>query len=182
MKQSFSKFNLVSLAIVIITGIWILFTYSFNKENKEVVSSAPQKGFLAPDFILYDLEGNEYHLSDLKGNLVIVNIWASWCKPCQYEMPAIQKIYDQYKDSGLVILAVNNTYQDSFSNVVDFVNNNQLTFPILLDLDGEVSKLYKVQALPSTYFIDRSGKINEIIIGGPMSETLIESKILEMGN
>jgi peroxiredoxin len=171
-----------SAILILLSGIWILFTYTSNLKNNNDYYSAPQTGFLAPDFKLFDIDGKEYQLSNFKDHLVIVNIWASWCKPCQYEMPAMQNIYEQYKDSGLILLAVNNTYQDSYSNVVSFVKSNQLTFPILLDQDGEVSSLYKVQALPSTYFIDRKGTISEIIIGGPMSEALIESKIKEMDN
>ncbi len=95
-------------------------------------------------------------------------------------MPALQKIHEKYSDQGLILLAVNNTYQDNFSDVVDFVSANNLTFPILMDLEGNVSQQYQVQALPSTFFIDSNGKISEIIIGGPMSEALIEAKIMEL--
>jgi peroxiredoxin len=95
-------------------------------------------------------------------------------------MPAMQKIYDKYSQEGLILLAVNNTYQDNLSDVISFVDENNLTFPILLDTNGEVSNLYQVQALPSTFFINQDGIIEDIIIGGPMSEALIESKILEM--
>lgn len=165
---------------MVVASLWIVFTYLTNKEFSGEIYSAPQKGFFAPDFILNDLEDNPYELSSLQGNMIIVNVWASWCKPCQYEMPALQKIHEKYQDQGLILLAVNNTYQDNFSNVVDFVDEYNLTFPILLDLDGKVSKQYKVQALPSTFFIDKNGKISEIIIGGPMSEALIESKIKEL--
>lgn len=174
------KNNFFSISLIIIASIWIGFTYLTNKDFSNEIYSAPQKGFIAPDFTLKDLVGNTYKLSSFQGNIVIVNIWASWCKPCQYEMPALQKIHEKYKDQGLILLAVNNTYQDNYSNVVDFVSKNNLTFPILLDMGGNVSQQYKVQALPSTFFIDKSGKISEIIIGGPMSEALIESKIKEL--
>jgi peroxiredoxin len=180
MKNPFNRNRLLSIAVILISTLWVLFTTLSNNEVSGENYSAPQKGFSAPDFILQDLEGNQYQLSSFIGEKVIVNIWASWCKPCQYEMPALQKIHEKYSDQGLVLLAVNNTYQDNYSNVVDFVSANNLTFPILMDLDGNVSKLYQVQALPSTFFIDRNGKISEIIIGGPMSEALIEAKIMEL--
>jgi peroxiredoxin len=180
MKNPFNRNRLLSIAVILISTLWVLFTTLSNNEVSGENYSAPQKGFSAPDFILQDLEGNQYQLSSFMGEKVIVNIWASWCKPCQYEMPALQKIHEKYSDQGLVLLAVNNTYQDNYSNVVDFVSANNLTFPILMDLDGNVSQLYKVQALPSTFFIDRNGKISEIIIGGPMSEALIEAKIMEL--
>ena len=95
-------------------------------------------------------------------------------------MPAMQAVYEKYKGEDVVLLAVNNTFQDSLPDVENFVRSNQLTFPILLDISGEVSNLYQVQALPSTFFIDPSGKISEIVVGGPMSETLIETKIGEL--
>jgi peroxiredoxin len=158
----------------------VFFTISINQKNTGEIYSAPQTGFIAPDFVLKDLEGNEYQISNLKGNMIIINVWASWCKPCQYEMPAMQEIFDKYKDKGLILLAVNNTYQDNLSDVIDFVSENRLTFPILLDTEGFVSNKYQVEALPSTFFIDKTGKISEIVIGGPMSETLIESKIKEL--
>ncbi len=180
MKNPFNRNRLLSIAVILISTLWVLFTTLSNNEVSGENYSAPQKGFSAPDFILQDLEGNQYQLSSFMGEKVIVNIWASWCKPCQYEMPALQKIHEKYSDQGLVLLAVNNTYQDNYSNVVDFVSANNLTFPILMDLDGNVSQLYQVQALPSTFFIDRNGKISEIIIGGPMSEALIEAKIMEL--
>jgi peroxiredoxin len=171
---------LFSIVVVIFSTAWVFYTSLKNQEQTANMFSAPQKGFLAPDFSLSNLEDEAIQLSNFKGNIVMVNVWASWCKPCQYEMPAMQKIHEKYSENGLVILAVNNTYQDNFSDVINFVTKNNLTFPILLDRTGEVSKLYQVQALPSTYFIDQKGIINDIIIGGPMSEALIESKILEM--
>lgn len=180
MKSIFYKNNLFSLVLIFVTSIWVYFTITTNQENSDQVYSAPQKGFIAPDFILDDIMGNQYQLSNLKGNMIIVNVWASWCKPCQYEMPALQEIYEKYKDRGLIILAVNNTQQDNYSDVLDFVSENNLTFPILLDLEGFVATQYQVQALPSTFFIDKTGKISEVVIGGPMSETLIESKIKEL--
>lgn len=157
--------------------MWIVFTWYQNRSLSSDLIPAPQKGFLAPNFRLQDINQVDHELTNYRGKIVIVNIWASWCKPCQYEMPALENIHNQYRDE-IVLLAVNNLYQDSSTEVMAFVNANKLTFPILLDQTGEVSKQYQVQALPSTYFIDRSGKISEIIIGGPMSETLIKS-ILE---
>ncbi|HSM25857.1 MAG TPA: TlpA disulfide reductase family protein [Anaerolineaceae bacterium] len=176
-----SKRNLLIILIaLIVSTFWVIYTSTENKTSSNEVFSAPQKGFLAPDFELVDLNDNQHKLSDHRGKIVIVNVWASWCKPCQYEMPAMQNIYDKYSQDDLVLLAVNNTYQDNFNDMLTFVQSNSLTFPILLDREGVVSNLYQVQALPSTYFIDQKGIISDIVIGGPMSETLIESKILSM--
>jgi cytochrome c biogenesis protein CcmG/thiol:disulfide interchange protein DsbE len=138
---------------------------------------APQEGFSAPDFTLKTPTGESYTLSDLKGQAVLVNLWATWCPPCRAEMPAMQKMYEEYKSQGLVVLAINMTYQDTFSAVLPFVNQHGLTFPILLDETGEVGGAYQLRSLPSSYFINRAGIISEVVIGGPMSEALLRTRI-----
>jgi peroxiredoxin len=95
-------------------------------------------------------------------------------------MPAIEKLYKEYKEKGLVVLAVNSTYQDESTAVAPFVAQYSLSFPILLDEKGDVSRSYQVNALPSSFFIDRRGVIREIVIGGPMSEALLRIRIEEI--
>jgi cytochrome c biogenesis protein CcmG/thiol:disulfide interchange protein DsbE len=138
---------------------------------------APQTGFAAPDFTLSTPTGETYTLSELKGNAVLVNLWATWCPPCRAEMPAIQKIYDEYRQDGLIVLAINMTAQDNALNITPFVSQFGLNFPILLDETGEVGAAYQLRSLPSSYFIDRAGIISEIVIGGPMSEALLRTRI-----
>jgi len=92
-------------------------------------------------------------------------------------MPAIQKLYDEYKDQGFVVLGVNMTYQDNPSAVVPFVQENKLTFPILIEGTGDVAKKYELRSLPSSFFINRDGIIQEVVIGGPMSEALLRTRI-----
>ena len=139
---------------------------------------SPRQGFLAPDFTLDTLDGNKVTLSELRGKVVVVNFWATWCPPCRAETPALEKSYEQYKDSGVVILGVNLTNQDVVSEVESFVHEFQLTYPILLDRDGSVSSsLYQIKGLPSTFFVNREGIIRTMLVGGPMSEAFIRSKI-----
>ncbi len=138
---------------------------------------APRQGFLAPDFTLQTPEGETISLSDFRGQAVLVNLWATWCPPCRAEMPAIQKLYDEYKDQGLVVLGVNMTYQDNAQAVVPFAQENGLTFPILIETTGEVAGKYELRSLPSSFFIDRQGIIQEVVIGGPMSEALLRTRI-----
>lgn len=141
-------------------------------------SPSPREGFLAPDFALDTLDGSKIKLSDLRGKVVVVNFWATWCLPCREETPALEKAYEQYKDSGMVILGVNITDQDSVSDVESFVQEFKLTYPILLDRDGTVSNtLYQIKGLPTTFFVNREGIIRTAVVGGPMSETFIRSKI-----
>ena len=124
------------------------------------------------------LDGGQVTLSDLRGKIVVVNIWATWCLPCQQETPALEKAYEQYKDSGVVILGVDLTNQDALSDVKSFVQEFKLTYPILLDRDGSVgSYLYQIKGLPTTFSINRTGIIRTVVVGGPMSETFIRTKI-----
>ena len=140
-------------------------------------TSAPREGFLAPDFRLTLLGGGEVALSELRGQVVIVNLWASWCPPCRAEMPALQETYEAYHDRGLEILAVNTTYQDSQAAAARFVEEYGLTFPVPLDQTGEVSRSYLLRALPTSFFIDRDGVIQTVVIGGPMSRTTIRTTV-----
>ncbi|MSP12051.1 MAG: TlpA family protein disulfide reductase [Chloroflexi bacterium] len=145
--------------------------------------ATPREGFAAPDFTL-DLLSDDRSatlqpitLSRLRGQVVIVNLWASWCAPCRAEMPALEKIYRSNKSRGLEILAVNATNQDKEQTAAAFARSMGITFPVLLDRTGEVGNRYLLRALPSTFFIDRRGVIREVVFGGPMSETLIQSKL-----
>lgn len=140
----------------------------------------PRQGFLAPDFGLPNSQGEIVRLSSLRGQPVIINLWASWCTPCRAEMPAIQKVYEQYKDQGLVVLGVNATNQDNPQNAVQFVEDMGLTFPILFDMDGEVSQQYLLSALPTTFFVDGSGTIQEVVVGGPMAEALLKIRVEQL--
>jgi peroxiredoxin len=138
---------------------------------------APQKGFLAPDFILKTPAGESVKLSDLRGQAVLVNLWATWCPPCRAEMQTIEKIYAEYKDQGFMVLGVNMTYQDDPAAVMPFVAEQGLSFPILLDETGEMANDYQLRSLPSSFFVDRNGIINEVVIGGPMAEALLRTRV-----
>jgi cytochrome c biogenesis protein CcmG/thiol:disulfide interchange protein DsbE len=141
---------------------------------------SPQEGFLAPEFTLERLGGEEIGLSDLAGQSVIVNLWASWCPPCRAEMPALEAVYQTYADDGLEILAVNMSTQDSLPQAAAFVQDLGLSFPILLDRQGEVARLYQSRALPSTFFIDSQGVIYRVVIGGPISEVVLQTTVEEL--
>jgi len=92
-------------------------------------------------------------------------------------MPVLEKMYEEYKGQGFIVLAVNMTYQDDPLKVEPFVKEYNLTFPILLEVTGDVASAYQLQSLPSSFFIDRNGVIREVVIGGPMSEALLRTRI-----
>ena len=95
-------------------------------------------------------------------------------------MESIDKVYNEYKEQGLVVLAVNMTYQDTESDIEPFVKEQALTFPILLDKTGEMANAYQLHSLPSSYFIGRDGIIHEVVIGGPMAEALLRTRVEEI--
>jgi len=165
-------------SILILAGlIWINFSTDHNSESTNGQIPAPRQNFLAPDFSLQTIEGETIQLSGLRGNVVLVNLWATWCPPCRAEMPAIQKMYEEYKDDGFMVIAVNMTNQDEINSIQPFLQEYELTFPVPLDTSGEVAKYYNLRSLPSSYFIDRQGIIREVVIGGPMAEALLRTRI-----
>ena len=137
----------------------------------------PEIGYPAPDFTLPTLDGGEVTLSELRGSVVVVNFWTSWCPPCREEMPALEAVYNAHRADGLVVLGLNSTVQDNETRAGDFIRGLGLTFPIVLDRDGQATEDYLLQSLPTTYFIDRQGIIRDIAIGGPMRLEAIEEKL-----
>jgi len=123
----------------------------------------PQRGMIAPDFHLTTLKGEEVSLSDYKGEVVAVNLWATWCPPCRAELPGMNAVYDAYKEDGLVMLAVNGREEESL--VSSFIESEGFTFPVLLDPQGQVMSIYSVYSFPTTYIIDRDGVIQHVQTG-----------------
>ncbi len=111
----------------------------------------------APDFTLKSNQGKNIRLSELKGEIVLVNFWASWCGPCRKELPAFEKLYQKYKPLGVTILAVN--VDDDPAKADELLAEVNISFPVLYDTDQKISELYKVSAMPSTYFINRDGEL-----------------------
>jgi len=111
------------------------------------------------DFELNLLDGSSVRLSDLKGKVVFLNFWATWCPPCRAEMPSMEALYQRFKDQGLEMIAVN--MRENRDRVAGFMTEYKLTFPAALSLDGRIGNAYGVQYLPTTLIIDRN---NEIIL------------------
>lgn len=169
------RFILVSCLLLTLGLLWILANPA--QSTSSGLLQAPQNGFRAPDIALNNQDGSQFNLSDYHGQAVIVNFWATWCPPCRAEMPAMQQVYQEYQLQGLEILAVNSTSSDSLAAVTQFTTELGLTFPILLDEFGNTSQTYRVNALPTTFFINRDGIIEEIVYGGPMSEALLRTRV-----
>ncbi|MGG3560752.1 redoxin domain-containing protein [Neobacillus rhizosphaerae] len=132
-------------------------TTSQETANKEGLSI----GAKAPDFELKTLTGDTVKLSNLKGKKVMLNFWATWCPPCKAEMPEMEQFSKQTGDD-VVILAVN---IDPQLDVQGFVNENKITFPVLLDAEDQVNEAYQVLSIPTTYFINSKGVIKNKFTG-----------------
>lgn len=114
-------------------------------------------GTPAPDFTLGSLEGSNLRLSEYQGRVVMINFWATWCGPCRQEMPLLDELYTQYQPLGFTILGVN--VEEDPSKAKQLLKESPVNFPILYDDKSEVSKLYKVVAMPSTVLVDRDGNV-----------------------
>lgn len=146
-------------------------------EETEVINEGVFQGDKAFDFTLTDREGNEVSLSDYEGKVVFMNFWASWCPPCKEEMPFIQSTYEKYKESNdVVILTVNITKSEDngVEDVNKFMKDNNYSFPVLLDVEGEVSVKYRVANIPTTYIINKEGIISNYIIGPLSQDRMLE--------
>lgn len=117
----------------------------------------PKRKTAAPAFALKDQSGKQIGLKELRGRVVFLNFWATWCPPCIQEMPAMEKLHQELQKDGLVILAVN--FQEGPERVRDFFTEHNLTFTALLDRDGKVAELYQALALPVSVIINKRGEI-----------------------
>jgi len=131
------------------------------------------KAEFAPGFILSDLTGAGVNLSDFKGRIVILNFWATWCPPCREEMPHMQSFYEKNKENDIEILAVNLTNMDDGQQAIEkFVQDYGLTFPVLLDDNGDVGERYEIMTIPTSYILDTEGRIFQKVVG-PMNEEMM---------
>ena len=138
-------------------------------------SRVPAVGTLVEDFHLTDLEGKSQSLSQYRGKIVLVNFWATWCKPCTTEMPAMQTMYDKLHDKGFVVLAINELEDDA--KVREHIKQYGHTFPVLMDRDNKVANQFGVFGLPVSVFIDQEGRAQEYIKGGLLTEQKIDETI-----
>ena len=177
MIKNYFKKEIIFYVIILSLGAgWLFLTPLISPKTAYEEQVFPFEGFLAPDIQLNTPDGQKVQLSDLRGKPVIINFWASWCPPCRVEMPALEKTYDHYKKDGLIVLGINSSYQDDLSIALPFIQKNGLTFPILLDSNGIASLKFRVNALPTSFFIDAKGFIRKIVVGA-MPEALLRSEM-----
>jgi peroxiredoxin len=145
-----------------------------------MAKAPPLVGGPAPHFELENVAGQTIKLSDLKGEFVVLNFWATWCVPCSKEMPEFQKAHRLLGKNNVNIIGVN--LGEPKKRVEKFTQDFHLSFPVLLDAFGNTSQKYKVRSLPVTYLISPDGIIREEIFGGGLTQEMIESKINQIKN
>lgn len=148
------------LAAIAATVAW---QWTDRAPRGDSAASAPVKGQAAPAFTLASIDGTAtYKVGGKRDKPLLLNFWASWCGPCEEEAPALQALYEKYKDR-LDLYAVNATKYDTVRGAQDFVRDLELTFPVLMDESGKVTDAYKVFAFPASFLVDRNGVIRERI-------------------
>ena len=125
--------------------------------------AVPAANAVAPDFTLRGADGHNVRLDELRGQVVLVNFWATWCGPCREEMPRLESLYEKYRKSGFVLLGVN--VDDDPNAALSTAAKLKVSFPVLLDTDKKVSKLYDLNTMPSTVVIDCDGKMRFLYRG-----------------
>jgi peroxiredoxin len=164
--------------IILIVGVAVIgfALISFSREplngDGELLTVAAAPGHLAPDFTLVTTEGETVSLSDYRGQVVVLNFWATWCGPCRFEMPDLQRMSEELAGEA-VVLGVNQG-QDS-AEITRFADTIGITYPLLLDENQITNNLYRVVALPTTYFIDADGVIQEQL-AGTATQAVLQSK------
>jgi peroxiredoxin len=157
---------LISATLAVLTGV-----------AAPAASIAP--GAPAPAFQLHSAASTDVSLNDLKGQVVLINFWASWCGPCRQEMPVLEQLYRKYKAAGFTLIGVN--VEPKSGDAEGFLKSTPVSFPILFDPDSKVSRLYEVTGMPSTVIVDRAGKVRYIHHGykpGEESEYLDQIRTL----
>jgi peroxiredoxin len=156
----------VGLRLLVWTAILFIFISIPNRayaDHWKVMGSFRLSGTMATDFTLQSLDGESVTLSDLRGKVVLINFWTTWCQPCIIEMPSMEKLYRKYKDKGFTILAID--IMEKPETIRKFAKEKNLTFPILLDTKGEVRGKYRVTGIPNSYLVHKDGKLVGRFIG-----------------
>ena len=144
---------------LLVTALFSFFIGFLNRvELKPGEVEYPQETFIAPSFELPSLTGGKVRLTDYRGKVVFINFWATWCSTCKVEMPSMERLYQRFKDRGFEMLTV--SVDKDPSTVQPFIDQYQLTFPVLLDPDSEIAKkLYKTTGVPETFIVRQDGII-----------------------
>lgn len=181
--------NVTIIILLLAMVVWGVYDFSAKKQKTqkaiaqtttEQVNNTASKseggleiGNSAPDFTLQTIDGKSLKLSDLRGKKVLLNFFATWCPPCNGEMPDLETFYKENKNNDITVLSVTlTTSEQETKNISKFISKYSLTFPVVLDKQGDISNVYQVINIPTSYFIDTKGVIREKMVGAMNKETM----------
>src|SRR5215216_3929809 len=168
------SFILLALGLTLIAAS-VFFILQNVLPQKNLFAVPVQVNFPAPELMLTDTQGVSHSLADYRGQIVLVNLWATWCAPCKEEMPTLQAFYDKHRTNGFVIVAVNDG--DPTADVLQFVKDYKMTFPVWLDPTYiATERAFKTLNLPSSFVIDRDGTTRLMWVGG-ISRGMLEKHV-----
>jgi thiol-disulfide isomerase/thioredoxin len=164
-------------SVTIMTLIVVICLALLTGCTESQTKSGNTTGFVAIDFQLQSIDGNQVALTDFRGKPVLLNFWATWCGPCDFEMPLLQGIHEETKwqQEELVILAIN--LQESANEVQYYLAAKGYSFTVLLDTSGAVGNKYNIRGIPTTFFIDKDGIIKDMVVGAFQKKAQIEQKL-----
>ena len=164
----------VLLAAVVAAVLGVVTLLSTGLSRDASVAASPLIGRTAPDFTLAQLDGPPVTLSQLRGQVVVMNFWASWCKECHTEQPVLNETWQRFRDSGVVVVGVN--FQDTRVDARDYVRTAGISYPVVEDTDSRTALAYGLRGIPETFIIDRAGRIVDRVIG-PVDAAKLTSQI-----
>ena len=162
MQEKKNYYKAAILVFLVVSGLIILF--SLKQKNSYLNYSPMEPGLPAPNFTLPGLDGKMVNLSDYRGAVVLVNIWATWCPPCVDEMPSLERLYKEFKGENFEILAVSIDAAGTKA-VAPFMKKHNLSFPALIDPEGTISALYQTTGVPESFIVNQEGILINKIIG-----------------
>jgi len=166
---------LLGVVAVVVSAAAVLLSIGLRRDPSVVPS--PLIGRTAPDFTLNQLDGTPFTLSTLRGQIVVVNFWASWCTECHTEQSTLNQTWQRFQDSGVVVVGVN--FQDTTDDASDYVRAASVSYPVVEDSASRTALAYGLRGVPETFVIDRTGRIVDRIIG-PVDATTLTNQITSM--
>jgi cytochrome c biogenesis protein CcmG/thiol:disulfide interchange protein DsbE len=160
------------LAVGLVVGLLALLTWGLRARAGGPLQSGP-----APDFSLVTFEGETLTLSDLRGQVVIINFWASWCPPCRDEAPYLEATWRKYRDRGVVFIGVD--YVDAEPNALAYIAEFGITYPNGPDIGQKIARSYRIEGVPETFYVDKQGQLRGVHIG-PLTPPILDDKIEEL--